>query len=218
MIHEGGKTTDHRLKNGPVYPVHERVSAGSKYVGARVPPFELSIEEQRAELAKLRVDMSVAVIRAKNPFNVGAIIRVAHSFLVREIFLVGTEPYYERAAMGMQRYENLVSCADEGAFLAAVNGRPLVSIERDHAQSTIWQADFPPHVVLLFGNEDQGVPDELLEASHAVLSIPMYGINHSYPVAVAAGMVLCEWARRRDPRGGVVGAEEATEGPLRRLS
>jgi hypothetical protein len=28
----------------------------------------------------------------------------------------------------------------------------------------------------------------------------MYGINHSYPVAIAAGMVLCEWARRRDPR------------------
>jgi len=34
-----------------------------------------------------------------------------------------------------------------------------------------------------------------------VIAIPMYGINHSYPVAVAAGMVLCEWARRYDPRG-----------------
>jgi tRNA G18 (ribose-2'-O)-methylase SpoU len=80
---------------------------------ARVPPFELSLEEQRAELAKLRVGMSVAVVRAKNPFNIGAIIRVAHSFLVREIILIGTEAYYQRASMGMHRYENIVECVDE---------------------------------------------------------------------------------------------------------
>src|SRR5690606_3473670 len=116
---------------------------------ARVPSFDLSIEERRALLAPLRVDASVAVVRAKNPFNVGAIIRVAHSFLVREIFLVGTEPYYERASMGMHRYETIVECPDEASFLAAVGERPLVSIERDHAETTIWQAPFPPGVVFL---------------------------------------------------------------------
>lgn len=159
------------------------------------------MEEQRAELDKLRAGMSVAVIRAKNPFNVGAIIRVAHSFLAREIFLVGTERYYERAAMGMHRYERIVECPDEEAFLAAVAGRPLFSIERDRADTTLWQVDYPEDVVLLFGNEDDGVPEPLLRASARVVAIPMYGVNHSFPVAVAAGMVLCEWARRRDPRG-----------------
>lgn len=167
----------------------------------RVPPFELSIEEQRALLAELRADMSVAVIRAKNPFNVGAIIRVAHSFLVREIFLVGTEPYYERASMGMQKYENIVECPDEEAFLEAVGQRPILSVERDHADTTLWQVDYPKDVVLLFGSENDGVPQILLDASKQVIAIPMYGVNHSYPVAIAAGMVLCEWARRRDPRG-----------------
>lgn len=167
----------------------------------KVPPFEMSIAEARAELARLRVDMSVAVVRAKNPFNVGAIIRVAHSFLVREVFLIGTEPYYERASMGMHRYETLVECPDESAFLERVRGRPLVAVERDHARSTLWQTDFPKDVVLVFGNEDDGVPAPLLAAATDVIAIPMYGINHSFPVAVAVGMVLCEWARRRDPRG-----------------
>jgi len=184
---------------------------------AKVPPFEMSIEEQRAELAELRVDMSVAVIRAKNPFNVGAIIRVAHSFMVREIFLVGTEPYYERASMGMHRYETIVSCPDEDSFLTAVGDRPLFSIERDHASTTIWQASYPPNVVLLLGNEDDGIPPSLLAASACVLAIPMYGINHSFPVSVAAGMVLCEWARRRDPRGEGQ-ARDRKIGPLRPLS
>lgn len=169
---------------------------------AKVEPFDSSIEEQRALLASLRAKMSVAVVRAKNPFNVGAIIRVAHSFLVREIFLVGSEPYYERAAMGMQRYENIVECADEPSFLEAVAGRPVFSVERDRATTTLWQVDYPDDVVLVFGSENFGVPDSIVEASAEVIAIPMYGINHSYPVAISAGMVLCEWARRRDPRGG----------------
>ena len=79
----------------------------------KVAEFGLSTEAIREELAGLRNDLSIAVCRAKNPFNVGAIIRVAHSFLVREIFLIGTEPYYEKAAMGMQKYETIIECSDE---------------------------------------------------------------------------------------------------------
>ncbi|HVY47482.1 MAG TPA: TrmH family RNA methyltransferase [Minicystis sp.] len=166
----------------------------------KVPPFGLDTETIRAELAPLRNDLSVAVCRAKNPFNVGAIIRVAHSFLVREIFLVGTEPYYERAAMGMRKFETIVECPDEASFLEAVRGRPLVGVEKDHATTSLWEAEMPRDLVFLFGSEDHGVPPALLAACREVVAIPMYGVNHSYPVAVASGMVLCEWARRRDPR------------------
>ena len=167
----------------------------------KVTPFGLSNEAIREELSPLRVDMSIAVCRAKNPFNVGAIIRVAHSFLVREIFLIGTEPYYEKASMGMHKYETIVSCEDEDAFLRATEGRPILGVERDHARTTLWEAPMPKDLVFLFGSEDDGVPPRLLSACHDVIAIPMYGVNHSFPVAIAAGMVLCEWARRRDPRG-----------------
>ncbi|HLM75459.1 MAG TPA: TrmH family RNA methyltransferase [Polyangiaceae bacterium] len=167
----------------------------------KVAPFDLSTEEIRGELAALRNDFSIAVCRAKNPFNIGAIIRVAHSFLVREIFLIGTEPYYERAAMGMQKYETIVEVPDEAAFLEAVRGRPLIGVERDHAQTTIWEAEMPRDLVFLFGSENEGIPGALLGACGSIVAIPMYGINHSYPVAIAAGMVMCEWARRKDPRG-----------------
>ena len=84
----------------------------------KVPAFEMPLEEIRASLDKLRRPLSIAVLRARNPFNVGAIIRVAHSFLVREIILVGSERYYERGAMGMDRYENIVCVADEAALIA----------------------------------------------------------------------------------------------------
>ena len=38
---------------------------------------------------------------------------------------------------------------------------------------------------------------ELLAAADEVVAIPMFGINHSYPMTVAAGIAMAEWARRR---------------------
>jgi tRNA G18 (ribose-2'-O)-methylase SpoU len=164
----------------------------------KVPPFELPLEEIRASLQALRRPLSVAVLRARNPFNVGAIIRVAHSFLVREILLVGDERYYERGAMGMDRYENIVLLPSEADLIAHVRatGRKLIVFEKDAARVDLWHAELPEDCVMLFGSETAGVSDELLRAADLVVGIPMYGINHSFPVTVAAGIAMAEWTRR----------------------
>jgi tRNA G18 (ribose-2'-O)-methylase SpoU len=164
----------------------------------KIAPFELPIAEIRDNLASLRRPLSIAILRARNPFNVGAIIRVAHSFLVREIILVGTEPYYERASMGMERYETIVTLPDEAAFLDRVRGqgRKLVVFEKEAARVDLWHADLPEDCVMLFGSETTGVPDELVAAADLVVGIPMYGLNHSFPVTVAAGIAMAEWTRR----------------------
>jgi tRNA G18 (ribose-2'-O)-methylase SpoU len=164
----------------------------------KVPPFEMPLEEIRASLEKLRRPLSVAVLRARNPFNVGAIIRVAHSFLVREIVLVGDEPYYERGAMGMDRYENIVQVATDAELIAHTRARGcgLVVFEKDAAKIDLWHAELPEDCMMVFGSETHGVPGELVRAADLVVGIPMYGINHSFPVTVAAGIAMAEWTRR----------------------
>ena len=165
---------------------------------AYVPPFGMPRNEVRAELERLRHPFRIAIDRAKNPFNIGSIIRTAHSFLAKEVILIGTEPWYERAAMGMQRYENIVELPTERAFLDAAEkaGWSLVAFEKDHAREGLWEAQIPEDAVLIFGNEDDGCSPAILEAAHQVLAIPMFGINHSYPISVAAGIAMAEWARR----------------------
>ncbi len=168
------------------------------------PPLDATTEDIRAALLPLRNDFSVALHAAENPFAVGAIIRVAHSFLVREIILVGDGPYYEKASMGMEKYESIVRVPTDDAFLAHVGERPLWAVEKDAATTSVHAIErFPAGVVLLFGSERFGIPPALVARAAVTIAIPIYGINHSLPLAVAAGIVMNEWARRRYAPGAL---------------
>ncbi|MDB4933441.1 MAG: hypothetical protein JWP87_413 [Labilithrix sp.] len=169
------------------------------------PPLDADPEEVRALLAPLRNDFTVALYAADNAFAVGAIIRVAHSFLAREIVIIGDAPYYEKASMGMEKYESVVRVANDEAFLAHVGKRPLWAVEKDHATTSVYDvAAFPRDVVLLFGSERFGIPAPLIAHAHAVVGIPIYGVNHSLPLAVAAGILMNEWARRKYAAGATM--------------
>jgi len=172
---------------------------------ALVPSLDLPPEEVRSLLSPLRNPFSVAIYNCQNAFSVGAIIRVAHSFLVREIVVIGDAPWYEKASMGMHRYEQVVTVGSMESFFDHVSGRPIWSVERDHATVSLYDvAAYPPDVVLVFGSERAGLPESILDRSAAVIGIPMYGVNHSLPVAVAAGIVLSDWARRRYADGATI--------------
>jgi tRNA G18 (ribose-2'-O)-methylase SpoU len=169
------------------------------------PPLDLPPEAVRAALAPLRHDFSVALFAPGNAFAVGAIVRVAHNFLAREVVLIGDAPFYEKASMGMEKYEQVERVADEAAFLAHVQGRPIWALEKDAARRSLYAVtEFPPGVVFLFGSERFGIPGSLIEAADEVIGIPIYGVNHSLPVAIAAGIVMNEWARVRYAKGRVI--------------
>ncbi len=172
---------------------------------AKVPAFDMPLDEIRRSLDTVRRPLRIAIIRSQNPFNVGAIIRVAHSFLVKEILLIGNERYYERAAMGMARYENITELPDEAALLARAQAEnwKLIVFEREVATANLWQADLPEECVMVFGSEAEGVPSAIVAAAHLVVAIPMYGINHSFPVTVAAGIAMAEWTRRHYANGAM---------------
>jgi tRNA G18 (ribose-2'-O)-methylase SpoU len=107
--------------------------------------------------------------------------------------------------MGMEKYESIVRVPDDEAFLTHVGERPLWAVEKDHATTSIHAVErFPKDVVLLFGSERFGVPESLVKRASVVVGIPIYGVNHSLPLAVAAGIVMNEWARRKYASGALV--------------
>src|SRR5690606_22060988 len=139
-------------------PRPRRTTGGGEARVAKVPPFDMPLDEIRGELERIRHPFRIAIRRSKNPFNVGAIIRTAHSFLAKEILLVGDEEWYRRAAMGMQRYENIVELASEEELVerARREGWFVSALEKDHDRVvSLWDAALPEDGLIVVGNEEE---------------------------------------------------------------
>ena len=186
-----------RKKPGKPDPPDPRRASRPILGSDEYPPAEV-----REALRPLRNRFSVALMSPGNAFAVGAVIRVSHSFLAREVVVVGPASWYAKAAMGMDKYEDVVCVPDSDAFLRHTEGKPVWAVEKDHARRSIHAVGaFPDDVVFVFGSERFGVQEEILQRADDVVGIPIYGVNHSLPVAVAAGIVMVEWARRKYAAG-----------------
>lgn len=167
-------------------------------------PLGADPDEVRRALEPLRHDFSVALHALGNAFAAGAIIRAAHNFLAREIILIGDAPFYEKASMGMQKYESIVRVADDDAFFAHAGTRPVWAVEKELATRSLYDAPpFPKDVIFVFGSERAGLDESFAQRCETTVAIPIYGVNNSLPVALAAGIVMSEWARRRYAGGAL---------------
>ena len=78
------------------------------------------------------------------------------------------------------------------------------------ATTPFWEASFPPNACMVFGNEDDGMPDRILEKHpEQCYRIPMQGPVRSLNLATAVGIVLFEALRQQQA------AVAASEGPER---
>jgi tRNA G18 (ribose-2'-O)-methylase SpoU len=154
-------------------------------------------EEICDALDEVRQPVSIAIFGSKNEFNIGGMIRTAHNFLVRDIHLVEVEWFYEKGALSTLKYEkrNLKRWSTLRSFIDAMSGQNIIAFERRIELNTkdIRSYRYPSNPVLFFGNEQYGVPDEILERANDIVSIPMLGLNNDHNVSVACGIVLYDW-------------------------
>ena len=152
-------------------------------------------------LNEVRHPVDIAIYASGNYFNIAGIIRTAHSFLIRKIYLVDVEhpkdSFYEKGTMGSHKYENIVNI-DLDNFLKEVkeHHRNVVAFERRPGILTTtssWTFVYPKDPILVFGSEKNGVPDEIIKVSKSVISIPMFGLNNDLNIAHSASIAMYDW-------------------------
>ena len=166
-----------------------------------------------------RCRVSVVLVRARNPNNIGAVARAMHDFGFGELRLVGD--YWtplESARSAIDAGEILRGARTFGDVGEAVADCTLVLAttavgERalEHPVATLAQAgervagylaaDAAHRVGLLFGSEKTGLSNEELSHCHGLVTIPMEtyaGVRHpSMNLGQAAAVCLYELVRER---------------------
>jgi len=172
---------------------------------ALVPPLDATPAEVRALLAPLRGDFSIAIHSLGNAFAVGAIIRVAHSFLAREIFVVGDRAVLRKGIDGDGEVrDDRFGRWRRRSLRARERATGVGDREGSRASIALRGRAISASVVFLFGSERAGLSREVIGAPTTSSGSRCTALNHSFPVTVAAGIVMSEWARRRFVQGATL--------------
>jgi tRNA G18 (ribose-2'-O)-methylase SpoU len=156
----------------------------------------LSIDEYKTS-KKVPVVIVLDNIRSLN--NIGSVFRTADCFRLNEIHLCGitaTPPHREiqKTALGAtvsvdwKYFENTKDSINE----LRETGFKIYSVEQ--VENSISLENFIPDpkskYALVFGNEINGVSEEVIELSDASIEIPQYGTKHSFNISVSVGIVM----------------------------
>lgn len=147
-------------------------------------------------------DVWVALDRVRDPGNLGTIIRTADAVGAKGVILVGetTDPFSVetvRATMGSV-FAVPVAKTDAAGFLQWRKGFPGLVVGTHLKGAVDYRSiDYGARpVLLLMGNEQQGLPEELAGACDRLLRIPQAGRADSLNLAVATGVALYEIRRK----------------------
>jgi TrmH family RNA methyltransferase len=144
----------------------------------------------------------VALNEVSNPGNLGTILRTADAVGATAVVLCGsaTDPYSlaaVTASRGAIFSVPVVRLPSLDGLLELVHPKKVRLVTTsDKAERVFWDADLRGPMVVLFGNEGEGLPPNVVEQGEGV-RIPMRGKLDSLNLAVAAGVLLYESARQR---------------------
>jgi len=176
------------------------------------PQMAVGVFSQRFEkLAAIRPegeDVWVALDRVRDPGNLGTIIRTADAVGAKGVILVGecTDPFSletVRATMG-SIFAQPIAKAGLEEFLEWRKGFGGMLVGTHLKGAVDYRSiDYSGRpIVLLMGNEQQGLPDALAEKCDRLARIPQTGRADSLNLAVATGIMLFEIRRDALTIGG----------------
>ena len=142
-------------------------------------------------------------IRSLN--NIGSFFRTADAFNIEKIYLCGitaTPPHREiqKTALGSTEtvtweYRQSISELIDELKSAEIS---ICSIEQTEKTTKLQDINTlnAMRFALVFGNEVDGVDQEIVDVSDYVIEILQFGTKHSLNVSVCAGVVMWEFAKR----------------------
>jgi 23S rRNA (guanosine2251-2'-O)-methyltransferase len=146
-----------------------------------------------------KIPLVVVCDNLRSANNIGSIFRTGDAMAIERIILTGisaTPPHREilKSALGStdsvewQYYSSVYDAIVEQKR----KGYLAIGVEQTLNSTQLQEYSFHAPQMLIFGNEVQGISEEILPLLDACLEIPQFGTKHSLNVAVCAGMVLWE--------------------------
>ncbi len=151
-------------------------------------------------LSTTKFPLVVVLDNIRSGHNVGSIFRTADAFNVEQLYLCGisaTPPHREilKSAIGATKSVAWSYLAETKNCIVNLKKEGYVIAGIEQTNSGVLLDDFristgKGKIAVVFGNEVEGLSDNVLPLLDVAVEIPQWGTKHSLNVAVCAGIVL----------------------------
>lgn len=151
-----------------------------------------------------KIPLVVVLDNIRSAYNVGSFFRSADAFRLGKIYLCGITarpPHKEilKTAIGAEETvdwdynDSILDCVQR----LRSKGFKVIGIEQTDESVLLhhYPIDSETKYALVFGNEVDGISNEILSLLDTAVEIPQYGTKHSFNVSVCGGIVLWEFSR-----------------------
>ncbi len=149
-----------------------------------------------------KLPLAVVLDNVRSMHNVGSLFRTCDGFAVDQICLCGItgQPPHreiEKTALGATQSVNWTYYSDPMQAVEQLRreGYRIIAIEQAEKSIMLneFEASMDEKYALIFGNEVNGVSDEVMKAIDFCIEIPQFGTKHSFNIVVSAGIVLWDF-------------------------
>lgn len=148
-------------------------------------------------------DVVVLLDNIRAPYNVGAILRSAEAFGLKSAILAGITPGLDNSKVVRTSMKAPIPVEHAESSVEVIKyykemGYTVIALEKSSVSVSI--VDFATLNVarrrlIILGNEEFGISDELLDLSDYQFHIDLQGIKNSLNVSVAAGVLFYEMSK-----------------------
>lgn len=156
-------------------------------------------EAVKADLDTKRFNYSILCSNLMYDINISSVIRNANAFLASEVIIYGRKKWDRRGAVGTQNYTHFRHVREIDDLNGLFNEfHSIVGIDNLDNSKDIsdyyWNSDIK--TLICFGQEQVGLPDEVLSACDETLYIKQYGSVRSLNVGVASGIAMYNYVTK----------------------
>jgi tRNA G18 (ribose-2'-O)-methylase SpoU len=154
---------------------------------------------------KKKVPIIIVLDNIRSAYNVGSVFRTSDAFLIEKIMLCGICPIppkneIRKTALGATESVDWEYINDSTDCIKGLTekGYKIISIEQADNATDLnkYSIKKSQKIALVFGNEVNGVSDNIINLSDDVIEIPQHGTKHSFNVSVSVGIVLWDLSRK----------------------
>ena len=162
---------------------------------------ELQRLSQQAFQEAEKHPVTVLLDNVRSMHNVGSVFRTADAFRIEKMVLCGYTPKpphrdIQKTALGATETVQWEAAEDAVATIVAMKkqGYTAWAVEQTHGSVLLQELviEKGQKLLLIFGNEAEGVSKACLEVCDGAVEIPQFGSKHSFNISVSAGIVLWE--------------------------